>query len=154
MCAYQLHGVTFSQREPSAAYSVTLLAILQMPTKWSRPWTVVKFNATDSELWEISENLDRAELSVLDRSKLIDRWRVLKQEKKVAQVGPLSRLPNDLATSPAAPTGQGASRRLTEMSGRHSPVRKGGHRARADVGLRHLYPRGEWGSCARLSPLW
>ena len=125
-----------------------------MPTKWSRPWTVVKFNATDSELWEYSE-ICTVKLSVLDRSKLIDRWRVLKQEKggpswtTVALTYDLADLP------PAAPTGQGASRRLTGMSGCHSPVRKGGHRARADVGLRHLYPRGRVGlTCPRSLLLW
>ncbi len=38
-------------------------------------------NETEARLWEISENLHRAELSVLDRSDCVAEWRRLKKEK-------------------------------------------------------------------------
>lgn len=51
--------------------------------------TVADLDAIDSEMWEISENLHRCELSKLDRSENIDRWRDL-SAAKVVQLAPPS----------------------------------------------------------------
>jgi hypothetical protein len=48
---------------------------------------VVKLNEVDSRLWEIAENLHRAELSTLERSDQIAEW-VRLAEEKVAQLAP------------------------------------------------------------------
>lgn len=50
---------------------------------------VVKFDEIDAELWEISENLHRAELTALQRSEQIARWIEL-TKIKLAQLAPVS----------------------------------------------------------------
>lgn len=50
--------------------------------------SVARLDEIDAEMWEISENLHRAELTALERSEQIDRWRQLCLQKKVAQDGP------------------------------------------------------------------
>jgi ParB family chromosome partitioning protein len=51
---------------------------------------VVEFDGDeiDARLWEISENLHRAELTKLERNEHIDEWRRLIQEKKAVQLAP------------------------------------------------------------------
>jgi ParB family transcriptional regulator, chromosome partitioning protein len=43
--------------------------------------TIAKFDAIDAEMWEISENLHRAELTELERKTQIGRWIQLKRQK-------------------------------------------------------------------------
>ena len=50
---------------------------------------LVECDDTDAELWEISENLHRAELTALERQEQIARWVEL-TDAKLAQVGPVS----------------------------------------------------------------
>src|SRR5919205_961671 len=51
---------------------------------------VIEFDGDeiDAKLWEISENLHRAELTKLERNEHIDEWRRLVQEKKAVQLAP------------------------------------------------------------------
>jgi ParB/RepB/Spo0J family partition protein len=51
------------------------------------PVVIASMTNLDAEMWEISENLHRAELTKLERAEQIERWRELKA-KKVAQLGP------------------------------------------------------------------
>jgi hypothetical protein len=46
--------------------------------------SVVKFDKAEYEMWQISENLDRAELTKLQRDEHIARWIALKE--KAAEV--------------------------------------------------------------------
>jgi ParB-like chromosome segregation protein Spo0J len=45
---------------------------------------VAKFDAIDAEMWEISENLHRADLSKLERDTQLARWIELKESRKVS----------------------------------------------------------------------
>lgn len=55
--------------------------------KWSKiDAFILTGRKTDARLWEYSENLHRAELTVLERADLIDEWRKLIR-KRAAQVG-------------------------------------------------------------------
>lgn len=45
-------------------------------------------HTSGSELWEIAENLHRAELTALDRDEHIARWVDLAEQQKVAQIAP------------------------------------------------------------------
>lgn len=51
---------------------------------------VEDIDEVDAELWEISENLHRAELTALQRSEQIDRWRLLTAEKVRKLSAPLT----------------------------------------------------------------
>ena len=44
--------------------------------------TVVKFNSIEAELWEISENLHRADLSQIERDVQVARWAELRKQKR------------------------------------------------------------------------
>jgi hypothetical protein len=56
---------------------------------------------TDARLWEISENLDRADLSVLEDAELTVEWEQLIKEKDVQVAQPL-RAESSRATSGSA----------------------------------------------------
>lgn len=59
--------------------------------KWETiPCTPVVFDEIDRELWEISENLHRAELTALERSEQVARWLKL-TEDKLNQLGSVSK---------------------------------------------------------------
>lgn len=51
----------------------------------SIPVDVVKMDKIDAEMWEISENLHRADLSVLERDTQVARWIELVEAKRVSR---------------------------------------------------------------------
>jgi ParB-like chromosome segregation protein Spo0J len=53
---------------------------------------VIEDDAIDAAMWEIAENLHRAELSALERSEQIARWIELADTRKLAQVAQVSEL--------------------------------------------------------------
>lgn len=48
------------------------------------PAAIVRMDELDAEMWEISENLHRAELTVLERDQNVTRWIELKELKRVS----------------------------------------------------------------------
>lgn len=56
---------------------------------WEKIACFVIYDRLDAEMWEISENLHRAELTALQKAEQVTRWISL-WEKKVAQVAPPS----------------------------------------------------------------
>lgn len=49
---------------------------------------VVRWSDVDAEMWEISENLHRSDLTVTQRAEHIERWRKLKQLSQLATIKP------------------------------------------------------------------
>jgi ParB family chromosome partitioning protein len=75
------------------------------------------FTNTEARMWEISENLHRAELTKLERAEQIEEWRKLsEQEAKGAQVAhPGGKQPHDAGVSKVADA-LGVTRREVERS--------------------------------------
>jgi hypothetical protein len=61
----------------------------------SIPCIVSKWSKTDARLWEISENLHRAELTNMQRAEHIDEWRKLTAERALNSSTPGGRQPQE-----------------------------------------------------------
>lgn len=97
----------------SGAHRVAALKVLG---KTHVPSIVVDWDDVEQELWEISENLHRSDLTALERSEHIDRWRELVKDRKGAQVAhPGGQQPHEQGVSGVAKE-LNVSRREVERS--------------------------------------
>lgn len=96
---------------------------------WDRIEAVyIEGDETDARLWEISENLHRAELSAVERAEHIDEWRKLTLAKVGADGAPLGGAqPSDKGigkTAKALGVSEDTVKRAAKIAGLPEPVRQ------------------------------